>query len=62
MAWLAMGDLAWTVITDIDFSQIDKAIDQISDEINRHNTHLATQTSQYISSIELQAWILTTND
>ena len=31
MAQLAMGDSAWTVVSDIDLSQIDKTIDQILD-------------------------------
>ena len=37
MAQIAMGDSGLTVITDIDLSQIDKTIDQISDEIKRAN-------------------------
>ena len=41
MAQVSMGKLTWTVITDIDLSQIDKTIEQISDEIKRANkTHL----------------------
>ena len=36
-AQVAMGDSPWTVVTDINLSQIDKTIDQISDKIKRAN-------------------------
>ena len=34
---VTMAESAWTVVTDIDLSQIDKTIDQISDIIKRAN-------------------------
>ena len=37
MAQVVSGDLAWTVVTDIDLSQIDNTIYQISEEIERTN-------------------------
>ena len=40
MAQVSIGKLTWTVIADIDLSQIDKTIEQISDEIKKANkTH-----------------------
>ena len=57
MAQVAMGDSAWTVVTDIDLSQIDKTIDQISDEIKRANKtqHPSGDTDSHsISNIESQ--------
>ena len=49
MAQVAMEDSAWTVVTDIDLSQIDKTIDQISDdEIKRANK---TQQDVYSGTV-----------